>query len=118
LLSVGAAAISIIAKRQVDAISDLHVLANLPYALYSTGVYFSKALNPTALSPFYPVPDAGAVFRWPLVVFPAIVVALTITIFILRGRYPAAPATLLCYLALLLPSSGIVRYGPQLVADR
>jgi tetratricopeptide (TPR) repeat protein len=116
--SCAAALMSVVAKRQVDAISDSNILANLPLAVYATGIYLSKTVLPITLSPFYPIPDKSEVLSWPLVLFPVLVIALTVAVVMIRRSWPAAPAAWLCYVALLLPSSGIVRYGPQLVADR
>jgi tetratricopeptide (TPR) repeat protein len=118
ILSIAAAALSVIAKREAGALADSDILANLPQALYGVGVYIWKALAPINLSPIYPVPAPGALWRWPLILFPMITVAVTIAVVVLRRRRPFAATAWLCYLALLLPSSGIVKYGPQLVADR
>jgi tetratricopeptide (TPR) repeat protein len=118
LLGVAAAVLSIIAKHEGGALADSNVWANLPRAVYAIGVYLWKTIFPVNLSPIYPVPDSGEIWGSPLIIFPAIVIAVTTAVIILRRRYPAVATAGFCYIALLLPSSGIVKYGPQLVADR
>jgi protein O-mannosyl-transferase len=117
-LSLAAAVVSVVAKKQSGVLADSNLWANVPQALYAAGVYIWKALLPVDLSPVYPVPQTADVAHWPLVLFPAAVVALTIAVIVLRRRLPSAATAWFCCLALLLPSSGLVRYGPQLVADR
>ncbi|SRR5581483_353751 len=118
LLAVAAALLSIVAKREGGALADSKIWANLPRALYAIGMYVWKTVFPVNLSPIYPVPDSSEIWGWPLIIFPAIVIGITTAAIILRRRYPAVATGWFCYVALLLPSSGIVKYGPQLVADR
>ena len=117
-LSFAAALISVVAKEKGGALAESNPWGNLPLALYAIGVYLWKTIFPVNLSPIYPVPDAGEIWHWPLIIFPVVVLVITIAVIIFRHRWPATAMAWFCYVALLLPYSGIVKYGPQLVADR
>src|SRR4029077_18998051 len=128
LLAAGAAVIAPLAQSESGAsgaLADLRVhgvAARLAQSLYGLAFYLWKTILPTDLSPLYEVPrnlDPFAwPFFWPFLLSGAIVVALTIGLFVLRRRWPAGLASWICYVAILAPVLGFVQNGAQMVADR
>ena len=92
--------------------------SRLVQAMFSALFYLYKTLVPIDLSPLYELPLNPA--DWYLAYFMSatMVVVLTVSLFLLRKRFPALLATWLVYLVLLAPTSGVAQSGPQLVADR
>jgi tetratricopeptide (TPR) repeat protein len=87
-------------------------------AAYASLFYIWKSLFPANLSPLYELPyDFDA---WmPLFIACAVAAAaVSITLYVLRRRWPAGIACWLYYLVVLAPVVGIAQSGPQLVADR
>jgi tetratricopeptide (TPR) repeat protein len=90
----------------------------LGQAAYGTIFYLWKSLVPWNLSPLYELPYDFEAWM-PLLIFSAAVAAaITIALFLLRRQWPAALASWLYYLVMLMPVLGIAQSGPQLVADR
>ncbi|HTM09556.1 MAG TPA: tetratricopeptide repeat protein [Verrucomicrobiae bacterium] len=117
-LGLAAALISILSKEQGAAIYDYRLWTNLPQAAYAILFYFRKTVAPYHLSPIYPVPSAVEFWRWPVVACAIIVFGVTAALLVERKRWPAALASWTSFVAILLPVSGLIKYGPQLVADR
>jgi len=86
---------------------------DLLVALWAPDFYLWKILVPVNLS-LYELPRYLHFSLARLLAVPAITVALVIA----RRRWPAGLAVWVCYLALLAPTLGVVRYGPQIAADR
>jgi tetratricopeptide (TPR) repeat protein len=112
-LSAGAALLALSAKLFGET-----SWSNLVQPVFGVGFYLAKTLLPVHLSPVYSQEMPSDV--WQLRFAPLAVLAIGVTAAAvgLRRRLPGMLAAWICYVALLLPSSGIVRYGPQLVADR
>ena len=92
--------------------------ARAAQSLYGLLFYIWKTLLPLKLSPLYQVPPdftgsepwALASASWAAILF--------VILFVLRTRWPAGLASLLCYVAILAPVLGVLQSGPQLVGDR
>jgi tetratricopeptide (TPR) repeat protein len=99
-------------------IAEDGVYTRAAFASASVWFYWLKSAVPAALSNLYFVPDridaAQAEYLLALVGFLAAGVGLWLG----RRRWPAGWATWLGYLCLLGPSSGLVRSGAQVFADR
>jgi hypothetical protein len=87
--------------------------SDLLVALWAPDFYFWKMLVPVDLS-LYELPPHLDLSPSKLLAVPATTIALVAV----RRRWPAGLAVWICYLALLAPTLGIVRYGPQIAADR
>jgi len=125
LLAAGAAVIAPLAQSESGAVADLRVhgvVARLAQSLYGLAFYLWKTIFPTDLSPLYEVPrnldPLARPFLWPFLLSGAIVVALSIGLFVMRRRWPAGLASWVCYVAIVAPVLGFVQSGAQMVADR
>src|ERR1041385_8243061 len=116
LLSVAAGLLSLAGKSGV--ISEARPWANVTQAAYALLFYPGKIAFPRDISPFYPVPSSADLSSWPIVAYPLFVTAITIAVLFAVRRWPAVSIVWISYLVLVLPISAIVKYGPQLVADR
>ena len=112
---------AIVAQRDGGALFGLEehdVAARLAQMCYGLVFYLRKALWPSDLSPIYEFPPPGQLLGatvWGNVLVLLAIVALAV---LLRRRIPGLAAALACYFVLIVPVSGLVQSGPQLVADR
>jgi len=90
----------------------------LAQASYGLVFYLRKTIAPAGMSPLYQLPENFDPLDWPYLASGILVLGLTVALIALRRRWPAGLAVWVYYLALVLPVSGIVQAGPQLVADR
>jgi Flp pilus assembly protein TadD len=85
---------------------------------YSLWFYLEKTVMPLGLSPLYELP-ARVSLADPRFLFPALgVTAITLTVVLLRRRWPAGLAAWVYYAIALGPVIGIVHSGHQLTNDR
>jgi tetratricopeptide (TPR) repeat protein len=88
-------------------------------AVYALGFYVRKTLIPVNLSPLYEVPIPLDPLEARFVISAVAVLAVSVTVLLLRRRWPAALALWAYYVIALSPTLGIaVRAGFQLAADR
>src|SRR4029434_2522845 len=85
--------------------------------LYVPAFYLWKLLVPLGLTQ-YERPAILHLSVWRFLIACATVPLITLTLVGARRRFPAGLAVWVCYLALLVRTLGIVRYGPQIAADR
>jgi tetratricopeptide (TPR) repeat protein len=110
----------------VAAKSDAHSLSleddDLPTriarACYGTWFYLVKTAIPRDITALYPLPRRLDRYAPPFSLSVFSTLAVSVGLFVLRRRWPGLLAAWLGYLVLLAPSSGLVRIGPHLVADR
>ena len=118
----GAAAVTalIVLRRGVAVTSyqDYGVASRLGMVAYSTLFYPVAFLWPMHLSPMYELPPRVSLGAWPF--YPALlgVVAVTGILVLARRRWPAGLAAWLYSALMILPVSGVVHSGSQLVNDR
>lgn len=120
-LSLGAGVLAIWASGQVEPIraeDDLNLLARCAQAAYGFAFGVVKTVVPLDLSPYYALPKSTNPLELRFIASAGLVVCATIVAFALRRRWPALLAAWVCYLALILPSAGVVSHGLQLAADR
>ncbi len=117
-LVLGAALLSKHEDANLVPVGEAGLLARLSQACYAACFYPIKTLCPFDLNPYRmrPRPLAWSEPRFVLAI--VAVVALGAALYRLRARHPAWLATWAAYLVLLLPTSGLVTFGGQLVADR
>jgi hypothetical protein len=80
--------------------------------------YPRKTLLLGAFSPLYERQPRLDPWQWPFVLSVVLVVAVTLVLVALRRRWPAGLAAWVSYVALLVPTLGLVPFGLQLAADR
>ncbi|HEX2675787.1 MAG TPA: hypothetical protein VHM19_04090, partial [Polyangiales bacterium] len=120
VLAAAFSVLAVISQRSRSAMADLEALplaTRLPNALVSYVRYVAATLWPTDLATFYPYPIAG----WPLwqpVAAVVLLVAITMTAWLLRERWPSLLVGWAWYVIALLPVSGVLQTGGQALADR
>jgi Flp pilus assembly protein TadD len=93
--------------------------ARVAMGAYTLTFSLEKTAFPIALSPLYELPTRIDPLAPRFLVSIVAVVAMTALFVLLRRRWPAGLALWSCYVAFLLPVSGlVVHQGPQLVTDR
>ena len=121
LVTVAAGIRAVLGKEETGAVYSLAGYGLLPRAaqvLYSLAFYPWKTLIPVEFSPLYPLHGFTGLWELRWLLSGAFVVLLSAGFFIARRRWPAGLTAWVFYIALLIPVSGIVTFGPQLVADR
>lgn len=123
-LALGTAS-AIVAYHAVEGASIITTLERYPWpARLAMGAYtltFSlwKTMLPLALSPLYELPARVDPLAPRFLASIIAVVTITVALVVTRRRWPAGLALWACYVAFLLPVSGVlVHQGPQLVTDR
>ena len=119
--ALAAGILALLAQHQAKAIRTLEeydIASRIMQSLYAAGFYLWKTVLPFGLSPLYELPLASNPWRWSYIISAIVVFGVTGVFFVQRRRWPAALAGWLVYLILLMPTSGIVQSGAQLVADR
>lgn len=102
----------------VRSLEQTSVPERVAQAVYGLVFYLRKTVAPAGISPLYQRPENFDPLDWPYLGSGIVVLGLTVALIALRRRWPAGLAAWGYYLALVLPVSGIVQAGPQLVADR
>jgi protein O-mannosyl-transferase len=113
--------IAIVGQKQAAALRSLSSYGfgpRLAQAFFGASFYLWKTLVPVKLSPLYEIPSYFSPLHPSIVAGVITTIILTIFFYFLRNRWPAGLAAWVSYVLLLLPVSGIVAIGPQLVADR
>jgi tetratricopeptide (TPR) repeat protein len=121
LLTLAAGVRAVLGKEGTGAVYPLAGYGLLPrvaQVLYSLAFYPGKTLLPFDLSPLYPLHRFTGIWELQWVSSGALVLLLSASFFFARRRWPGGLAAWIFYAVLLLPVSGIVTFGPQLVADR
>ena len=121
LLSVVFSLVAIAAKREGRALEPWHAsgigsrYAQLGYAVW---FYLGKTVWPVRLSHFYGRPGDLSLLSAKFALAVAALVAGTVVLFLFRRRLPGAFVVWISYLVILGPAVGVLRFGPQVVADR
>ena len=87
-------------------------------AAFGTAFYPWRTLVPQNLIPIHEIPEPFEPFSARFIVPFALVVVVTIVLWIARRRAPALLAAWVAYAITLAPVAGFTQAGPQLVADR
>jgi protein O-mannosyl-transferase len=121
LLTVGAGVRAVLGKEGTGAVYPLAGYGLLPrvaQVLYSLAFYPRKTLLPLNLSPLYPLHGFTGIWELQWLLSGVLVLLLSAGFFFARRRWPSGLAAWVFYALLLMPVSGILTFGPQLVADR
>jgi tetratricopeptide (TPR) repeat protein len=107
----------VVQKRAIGAIPPLPLSWRVENALVSYLIYIWQTLWPTRLAAFYPHPnDTLAV--WEVLLAIGFLVAITVTAFVFRSKWPYLFTGWLWYVLMLVPVIGLVQVGEQGHADR
>jgi tetratricopeptide (TPR) repeat protein len=109
-----AAPLALLAKAEAGAALGR---SNLIVAFEGPAFYLWKLLVPSGLSQ-YERPSSLDLTDWRFLIGCIAVPVITLALIGARRRWPAGLAAWVCYLVLLAPTLGVVRYGPQVAADR
>jgi tetratricopeptide (TPR) repeat protein len=121
VLAVGCAAAAAAAQYAagaMDSLSKHTPLQRLAPASLGLFYYIAKTLYPVRVYPMYDLPMTFSPLEAVYVASFTIVLAVTIVLFFMRHRWPAALAAWVYYAVALAPVSGIAQSGSQMVADR
>jgi tetratricopeptide (TPR) repeat protein len=106
------------AGRALEAWGTDGVGSRVAQAGYAVWFYVAKTVWPLRLSHFYGRPSNLSLFVPKYALCVAGALAITAALFVLRRGFPAAWTAWLSYLIILAPAVGVIRFGPQIVADR
>jgi tetratricopeptide (TPR) repeat protein len=121
LASLVFAGLAVAAKAEDRSLIPLReggLAARVAQACYGAWFYLVKTAVPLELTAFYPLPEPID-WRAPRFLLSIIAtLAVTVGLILGRRRWPGLLAAWLSYLVLLGPSSGLIRIGYQVAADR
>lgn len=121
VVAIAFAIIALVGQQQEAALRSLdkyNVELRLAQAFFGASFYLWKTLVPVRLSPLYEIPSYFSPLHLSIVAGVVTTIILTISFYLFRNRWPAGLAAWISYVLLLMPVSGIVAIGPQVVADR
>ncbi len=121
ILASAAGVAALLAQYQTGAMGSIErheVLARIAQAFFGLVFYLWKTVVPLGLSPLYEIPLQLNPWEWHLLLSGILVVGISLSLFLLRRRWPAGLAVWVCYVAILAPVLGVAQSGTQLVADR
>jgi len=121
LIAAAAGIAAVLAKQEFHAVHSLQMygwLIRIAVSLYALAFYLWKTIIPVGLSPLYQLSGQSDPWDWPFLLSGVVVLAITVGVVLLRKRCPAALACWAWYAVFLIPVSGVVSFGPQIVADR
>jgi len=121
ILASAAGVIALLAQYQTGAMESIErhgVLARMAQAFFGLVFYLWKTVVPLGLSPLYEIPPQLDPWEWPFLLSGILTVGISLSLFLLRRRWPAGLAVWVCYVAILAPVLGVAQSGTQLVADR
>jgi protein O-mannosyl-transferase len=121
VVAIAFAVIAFVGQQEEAALRSLDKYSfelRLAQAFFGSSFYLWKTLVPVSLSPLYEIPSYFSPLHPSIAAGVIGTIILTISFYLLRNRWPAGLAAWVSYVLLLLPVSGIVAAGPQVVADR
>jgi protein O-mannosyl-transferase len=118
LAFMGLAVVAKSETRTIVALANDGVGSRVAQACYGTWFYLVKTAIPTDIAALYPRPPRIDWHAPPFLAGIVATVAVTAYLILLRRRWPGLLAAWLSYLVLLAPSSGLVRIGSYIAADR
>jgi tetratricopeptide (TPR) repeat protein len=118
VLAIAFAVLALFGQRAAGALQRYEIFFRVAQPLYALHFYLWKTLLPINLSPLYEVPFQYSQWMGLFIVGGTAAFVMGLLLCLSARRWPALLAAWLYYAIVLLPVSGIVPIGPQLVADR
>jgi protein O-mannosyl-transferase len=118
VVAAGAGLISLVARHQTAVLEPLSVSFRIQQAFFGLAFYLGKTMVPVRLMPLYPVPLDLRLDPAAVAASVGLVLVLTAVLIRQRRRFLAGLVAWTFYVVTLLPVSGLVSFGIQLVADR
>jgi protein O-mannosyl-transferase len=121
LMALPFAVLALMGQQQASALKSLEsygVVSRLAQALYGASFYLWKTLVPVNLSPLYEIPPDFSPLDPRIVAGGVATVIITVSLYLLKNRWPVGLACWIYSVVVVAPVLGIVPTGPQLVADR
>ncbi|HYB70863.1 MAG TPA: tetratricopeptide repeat protein [Candidatus Bathyarchaeia archaeon] len=118
LLAVTAGAVAYYAQRSTGYLTDAEPAARVVMVFYSVWFHAWKTFVPLNLGPIYELPLRVHLLERPYLFAAIGALAITVTMWLLRARWPAGLAAWAFYLVMLAPVSGVVHTGNHIAADR
>ena len=121
IVAVPFALIALFGQQQSSALRSLESYdagSRLAQAFFGASFYLWKTLIPVKLSPLYEIPPHFSPLNSSILAGVAATIMITLSLYLLKNRWPAGLACWLSYIAILAPVLGLVQAGPQLVAER
>jgi len=115
------AIVAYLGQQHVTALKSLGsygIESRIAQALFAAGFYVWKTILPVRLSPLYEIPPNFSIWDPIILAGAATAIAITVTVYGFRKRWPSGLTCWAYSLAMLAPVLGIVSTGPQLAADR
>ena len=119
--AVAFAVIAFVGQRQSSALKSLDsygIESRLAQAFYGASFYLWKTFVPVGLSPLYEISPHFSPWDAVIAAGAAATILVTVTLYLVRNRWPAGLACWAYSIVTLGPVLGIVSTGPQLVAER
>lgn len=122
IVAAGCAAMALwaitVANSYLTTLERLPMAARILVALYGGAFYASRSLVPVGFSPLHELPAAVHPLDPRFAASGLAVMAVTLALVALRRRWPAGLAAWVAYGIMVLPVSGLLHNGHQLVHDR
>jgi protein O-mannosyl-transferase len=115
------ASIAVLGQHQASAVKSLgsySITQRLAQVFFGGSFYLWKTLLPGGLSPLYEIPPNFSLWDSAVLIAGFVTLAVSVSLFLIKDRWPAGLVCWSYYLAVLAPVLGLVSTGPQLVADR
>ena len=120
LLALVAGLLAIYGKQQsklMYGLAEYGIAERGVQTVYGLMFYLWKTLLPVDLSNLYEI-ETLSPLDWRFLVSVALLVGITVGLWIFRRRWPWALAAWTSYIVILLPYAGVAQNGPQIAADR
>jgi Flp pilus assembly protein TadD len=118
LLAVAAGATAYLVQRSASYLTPADPAGRIGMVAYNVWFHVWKTVAPLDLGPIYELPSRVNPLELPYLLSAAGALAITVTVWLLRRRWPAGLAIWAFYLVTLAPVAGVVHTGNHLGADR
>jgi protein O-mannosyl-transferase len=120
MLALAAGLLAVYGKQQSNLMYGLEqygILQRIVQTVYGLIFYLWKTLLPFDLSNLYEI-ESLSISDWRFLVSALLLVAISVTLWSFRRRWPWGFAAWVFYCVVLLPYVGVAQNGPQIAADR
>ena len=121
LLSFISMGLTVIAEKQIVTVQSVtfhEIVARCMQAAYGLCFYLWKTLIPVRLSPIYLIDNPLNPYDFPYLFCALAVLVITVSLILLRHRWPWALTAWICYAVIVSPFLGLFHRGHHIAADR